>query len=343
YQRNPYYWRLAKDGGQLPLLTGRITQFVPDLNAMLLKFRSREIDSLGVRAEDWPSIQQGQQAGDYKAMNLGPSWGSSYVTFNMNPRARKLPAYKRDWFSRKEFRQAVSYALNRQSMIDTVFRGLARPQWSPVSEANKVFYNPNVPRYDHDPSRARALLEGMGFKDRNGNGILEDSAGRELSFVLITNVENTQRVALCNIIQDDLKKVGIKVTISPGEFNSIVSRIDSTYDWECVLLGFTGGPEPHTGKSIWTSPGHLHVWNPRQTKPATPWEAEIDKIFSQAAKEIDPAKRKALYDRWQVIAAEQLPLIFLVTPDVLGAVRNRVQNLRPSSLGLLWNIDELAI
>jgi peptide/nickel transport system substrate-binding protein len=123
-----------------------------------------------------------------------------------------------------------------------------------------------------------------------------------------------------------------------------VTRLDSTHDWECVLIGFTAGPEPHGGKSIWTSPGQLHLWNPRQTKPATPWEAEIDGIFSAAAKEVDQAKRKALYDKWQEIAAEQLPLIFLVTPDALGAIRNRVKNARPSSLGgTLWNSDELAI
>jgi peptide/nickel transport system substrate-binding protein len=127
------------------------------------------------------------------------------------------------------------------------------------------------------------------------------------------------------------------------EFNSLVRRIDSTHDWECILLGITGSPEPHLGKSVWTTPGHLHAWNPRQEKPATPWEAQIDQIFSEAAKEVNTAKRKALYDRWQEIAAEQQPLIFLVTQDYLGAIRNHIKNTRPSSLGLLWNSDELAI
>src|SRR5262249_35657264 len=163
----------------------------------------------------------------------------------------------------------------------------------------------------------------------------------ELAFVLTTAVSSNQAVALASIIQDDLKKVGMKVTVSPVEFNAIVTRLDNTFDWECVQLGFTGGPEPHTGKSIWTSPGHLHNWNPRKEKPATPWEAETDQIFSKAAKLNDTAKRKALYDRWQAIAAEQLPLIFLVTPDALAAIRNRVQNARPSAMGLFWNREEL--
>src|SRR5262249_35779056 len=151
YGRNQYYWKLAQDGQQLPFLAGRITQFVPDQNAALLKFRGGETDSLVVRAEDWPTLQKDQEKGKYRALNMGPTWGVQYITFNMNPRAETLPAYKREWFSRKEFRQAVSYALNRDSMVQTVFRGLGRPLWSPVSEANKVFYNPKVRHYPHDP------------------------------------------------------------------------------------------------------------------------------------------------------------------------------------------------
>lgn len=345
YTRNPYYWRRGPDNRSLPFADNQVTQFVADQNAMLLKFRGGELDGMNIRAEDWAAVQKGRPMGGYRTANLGPAWGVSYISFNLNPRATRVPAYKRDWFKKKEFRQAVSYALDRNSMVSTVFRGLARPLWSPVSEANKLFYNPKVRKYPHDPAKAKALLKSIGFADKNGDGILEDGAGHELGFVLLTAVASNQGVAIASIIQDDLKKVGIKVTVSPVEFNSIVTRIDSTYDWECVQLGFTGGPEPHGGKSIWTSPGHLHNWNPRQAKPATPWEAEIDQIFSKAAKLTDHAKRKALYDRWQAIAAEQLPLIFLVTPDSLVAVRNRVQNARPSamSLGLFWNAEELAV
>src|SRR5205814_10077439 len=138
-----------------------------------------------------------------------------------------------------------------------------------------------------------------------------------LEISLEANVEANQLDTKSNIIQDGVKKVGSRVTVSPGEFNSLVTRADNTYEWECLLLRFTAGPEPHVGKSIWTTPGHLHIWNPRQEKPATPWEAEIDRIFSEAAKLTETPKRKALYDRWQEIAAEQQPLIFLVTPDVL--------------------------
>lgn len=343
FKRNPYYWRKGPQGQQYPLLGGAITQIVPDLNTVILKFKSRETDYVAPRPEDWASIQSDQARGDYKAMNLGPNWGMTYIAFNQNPRARSLPAYKRAWFSRKEFRQAVSYAINRDSMVDTVLRDLGRPLWSPVSEANKAFYYPGVKKYPYDPARAKAMLAALGFADRNGDGVLEDAAGHPLEFNLITNTGNNVRTSLCNIVQDDLKKVGMKVNFTPVEFNSLVTRMESTFDWEAHLLGFTGGVDPHGGRNIWSSSGSLHVWNPRQTTPATPWEAEIDRIYSEAARTVDPAKRKQLYNQWQAIASEELPLITLVTQDALAAIRNRVKNVKPTSLGLVWNVWEISV
>src|SRR5262245_4109328 len=98
---------------------------------------------------------------------MRPTWGRTSVTFDVNPRSKSLPAYVRDCFGKKECRQAVSYAVNRRSKIDTVYRGLCRAQWSPESEANKLFYNPKVRRYPHDPARATALLSSLGFADRD--------------------------------------------------------------------------------------------------------------------------------------------------------------------------------
>jgi peptide/nickel transport system substrate-binding protein len=94
---------------------------------------------------------------------------------------------------------------------------------------------------------------------------------------------------------------------------------------------------------MWASTGFLHVWNPRQTSPATPWEAEVDKLFSEAGKTVDDDKRKPVYDRFQEIVAEQQPVVFLVTPDALYAVRNRLTNTIPTSLGgVRWNLDEIS-
>jgi peptide/nickel transport system substrate-binding protein len=184
----------------------------------------------------------------------------------------------------------------------------------------------------------------MGLSKKNAEGYLVDNAGHQVEFTLLTNTGNSVNLAMCTAAQEDLKKVGVKVIVTPVEFNSLVERMRKTYDWEANLLAFTGGVDPHNGKNIWSSSGQSHVWWPKEPKPATPWEAEIDKIFDDAGKETDQAKRKALYDRWQQIVYEQQPLIFLVTPDSLSAVSNRLTNVRPNALArvLKWNVYEFS-
>jgi peptide/nickel transport system substrate-binding protein len=344
YRRNPYYWRVAADGTQLPFLSTGVTESVPDLNTVILRFKSKETDYTLVRPQDWPSIQDGASAGDYKTYNAGPAWGFSYLGFNVNPANKNMPDYKRAWFSKKEFRQAVSYALDRDSMVRAALRGMGHPLWSPVSTANKIFYDQSLKPIVRDPNRSAALLASIGLSNKNAEGTLVDAAGHPVEFTLMTNTGNNINLAYCTAIQDDLRKIGMKVTITPVEFNSLVERMRKTFDWEANVLAFTGGVEPSNGRNIWMSYGHSHVWYPQEPKPATPWEAEIDSIFSMAVKEPDAKKRKVLFDRWQEIVYEQQPLVFLATPDALYAVRNRLTNVRPNALArvLKWNVYEFS-
>ena len=343
FKRNPYYWKLDAGGKQLPFFDGGVTQIVPDLNAILLKFKAKETDYAGLRAEDWNGIKKEEAGGDYKTMDLGPTWGFSYLGFNQNPKATTVPDYKRAWFSKKEFRQAVSYAIDRDAMVQTALRGLGVPLWSPVSTANTTYYNSSVKQYPHDVAKAKQLLASLGMVDKKGTGVLEDSSGHPVEFTLLTNTGNNVNIAICTLIQDSLKQVGIKVDVTPVQFNSLTTKLGGSFDWEAVVLGFTGGVEPYTGRIIWASTGRLHVWNPQEPKPATPWEADIDKIFVDAGREPDAAKRKALYNRFQEILGEQQPLIFLVTGKSLAAARNRMVGMKPTSLGgLRWNVYEMS-
>ncbi len=344
YKRNPYYWRVAADGKQQPFLEGGVTQIVPDLNTVLARFKSKESDYTAVRSQDWVTVKNEEAAGDYKAVDAGPAWGFSYLGFNVNPANTKMPEYKRAWFSKKEFRQAISSALNRDNMVTTALRGIGHPLCSPVSVANKLFYDSALQPYKCDPAKASAQLASIGLSTKNAEGILTDSAGHPVEFTLMTNTGNTVNLQICTAIQDDLKKIGVKVIITPVEFNSLVERMRKTFDWEANVLAFTGGVEPLNGKNIWNSSGMAHVWWPKQDKPATVWEAEIDGIFNAAARETDEAKRKKLYDRWQEVIYDQQPLIMLVTGDSLYAVHNRLTNVRPNALArnVRWNLDEFS-
>jgi len=336
---NPRYWKRDSNGHPLPYLKKIIILIVPDQNAELLKFLQGEIDAVTVRGQDYKLLKPQAAQRNFTIYNTGPALGENFLVFNQNPKA-PLPACKLKWFRNKLFRQAVSYGLDRESMIRNVFAGLAYPQWGPLNESSGYFYNPEIKRYNYNRSESRRLLTEAGFNYRGG--LLYDADGNRVEFTLLTNGDNQERIQMATVISDDLKNLGITVHFLPVDFNTLVNRFDTSLDWEGVVLGLTGGIEPHSGRNVWHSSGQLHLWNPRQPVPDTGWEAEIDRIFEKAAVEINPARRRILYNRWQEIVAEELPLIHLVTPAALYAVRNRFGNLKPTGYGgLFHNIEEL--
>jgi len=347
YSRNPHYWRKDVQGRPLPYLDHVVTLIVPDQNTDQLKFAAGDTDVLGLQHKDYPRLKKGEQKGHYKVMNLGPAWGNSFICFNENPTSvvAKREPWKIKLFRDARFRQAVSYAINRKRIADDIYLGMATPMWSPVSPANTLFFNPHVPRYEYDVNKAKSLLAEMGLKDSNGDGILEYE-GHPVKFTILTNVENNQRVAIMGIISNDLKQLGLDVKYAPIDFNKLVSLLDpkppAPYDWDAFVLGFTGGAEPYDGRNVWQSSGNLHQWYPYQKTPDTKWEAEIDGIFRESGQTLDEAKRRELFDRWQVIAATQLPMVYTVVPDALVALRDGFGNIKPCSLGgVTWNQDEI--
>jgi peptide/nickel transport system substrate-binding protein len=342
YTRNPRFSLKSKDGKQqpLPYLDQYVYLIVPDLNTTTLKFRSGDTDILGVQQPDYPGIKKDEEAkGTYEVMNRGPAWGFSYLGFNMNPES-KVDKNLIYLFRDVRFRRAVSHAVNRDRIANDLFLGLAQPSYGPVTPANKAFYNPDVPKYEYDLDKAKALLAEIGLKDANNNGILEYQ-GKDVKFNILTNTENGLRKQMATIVAEDLKNIGLGAQFTPINFNDLVRRLDSPpYDWQAVILGFTGGPEPNDGSNIWRSSGPSHQWWPKQKKPGTEWEAEIDKLWVQGAQELDPAKRKQIYDRWQQIVGEQQPFTFLVTPEQITALNKGFGNVKPASLGVLWNLEE---
>ena len=87
----------------------------------------------------------------------------------------------------------------------------------------------------------------------------------------------------------------------------LVRRLDTTYDWEAVVIDLTGGPDPHSGITVWHSGEELHLWYPNQPEPATEWEAELDEIYIGASQELDSVARVEHYHRAQEVVAENVP------------------------------------
>ena len=173
--------------------------------------------------------------------------------------------------------------------------------------------------------------------DKEGGGVREDGDGNPIEFTLVTNMDNTVRERATRLIQVGLQAIGIRADFRLIEFGELVSQLTSTYDWETIVIGFTGGPDPYGGIGFWHSSADLHLWYPFQEEPATDWEAEIDALYTAGSQELDPEERVKLYHRAQEVAAENAPVVYTTLSERLTAVRNVFGNLTPTLYGL-WDM-----
>ena len=349
--RNGNYWKADAAGRRLPYLDRVFFRVLSDANTALVLFLEGKLDFLDpVPPEDVAKVQDAEAKGRHRLVDLGADIATNCLWFNLKPGADStgtpyVAAHKRAWFEDPRFRRAVSHALDRESMVNSVLRRQGDVQYNPVSATNRRWHNPDIPRYPYDPARAAALLDEMGLKDRDGDGVREDARGRAVELVLVTNVANSIRVALANVARDMLKDVGIRVAVNPIEFNTLITTMKQTHRFEAILLGFTSGvpPEPSLSANVYRSSGVMHVWDPEQSAPRRPWEAEIDRLMDLAVSEPDYATRKAAFDRVQEIMGEQQPLVMLARERVQVGVRSDLGNVRPTILRphVLWNPAEL--
>jgi len=242
------------------------------------------------------------------------------------------------------FRRAVSAAIDRQGIVRLVYDGRAAPIWTHVTPGNKLWMAPGITRSPRSVETARTLLKSSGFA-WNGDGRLVDQAGRPIEFSILTNAGNSERAQMATMIQQDLAEIGIAVRIVSLEFRSLLDRVTNTLDYEACLLGLASGDvDPASEMSAWPSAGSLHLWEMRRAQASTTgWQAEVDRLMALQLRETDQGKRKDQYDRVQQLIAENLPVIPIVSPDVLVGTKVNLGNFKPAVLlpYVLWNGDEL--
>jgi len=357
FRRNPHYWRKDAQGNPMPYIERFIWQIVESTDTSLLQFRSGGLDVLGVNPINFSLLKREERRGNFTIYNGGPDSGTSFIAFNLNKGRRNgrplVDPIKSRWFNTVAFRQAIAYGIDRQTMINNIFRGLGEPQDSPISVQSPYYLSPKegLKTYNYDLDKAKQLLLGAGFK-YNTKGQLLDADGNRVRFTLLSNTGGRTTEAIGGQIKQDLSKIGIQVDFSLIDFGTLVEKLSNSLDWECYFGAFTGGVEPNDGANLWLPDGGLHVFNQKPLSEQTSitgrevadWEQEIGRLYIQGAKELDEAKRKAIYAETQRLAQEYLPYIHMVNPLALVAVRNHIQGVKPSGLGgALWNLPELKV
>lgn len=344
FDRNPRYWKKDAAGRQLPYLDRLVLEIVPEQNAELLRLQSGAVDMplQAVRPEDVATLRALANRGRLQLIELGVGSDADSLIFNLRP-AKWAADPRGAWMARKEFRQAISHAVDREAFANTVYLGAAVPIWGPVTPGNTAWFSPDVPRYPFSPDKARALLAELGLENRDADEWLEDARGTEARFSLLTVAGRTQLERSASVLRDDLRTVGIAVDVQPLEQGAVISRILKG-DFDATFFFFSASSlDPALNKDFWLSSGGAHFWNLSQRTPATAWEARIDALMQQQAAATDHAERKRLFDEVQKVFAENLPMVYFVAPRLYIGVNTRVAGLTPSILRppLLWNAESI--
>ena len=337
--RNTNYWKVDAKGVRLPYTDRLRLEIQQNRDIELVRFRRGELDM--INALDADTFEDLARQVPQAVADIGASLESEMMWFNQVPTA-PLPAYKLAWFQSTAFRLAVSEAINRADICRIVYRGHARPAEGPISPANRFWFNATLKPHPFDPAASRRRLEREGFRLRGEQ--LYDREGHPVEFSLITNAGNRNRERIASMIQQDLKGVGIRLNVVTLDFPSLLERITKKFNYESCLLGLTNlDLDPSAQMNVWLSSAENHQWNPNQPRPATPWEAEIDKLMRAQASETRADVRKRHFDRVQEIVSKEAPFIYLITKNSLTAISPSVQNASPVALTpqSFWNAEIL--
>ncbi|MCU0641182.1 MAG: peptide-binding protein [Candidatus Margulisbacteria bacterium] len=304
--RNPHYYLGA------PLLKAIEYKIIPDDNSSLVALEAGEIDEAGIPPKDYSRMKTVKGIKVYESDVLL----YTYLGFNLaNPK-----------FADKRVRQALAYATDRKQLVGLLFRGLATPAYAPSAPISWA-YSDRVQKYDYNLERAKQLLQEAGAEN--------------LEFTILVNQGNKEREKAAVILQQQYKKIGVKVNVRVMEWSAILKVVNAPKDpkeFEAVIMGWSLGLDPD-GYSIWHSSQYPKGFNFIKYK-----NADVDRLLEEGRTTIDKNKRKAIYGQlWQAIAADQ-PYIFLWYPKAVAGVNERVGGLaKPGPAGLFLHIEKVYI
>jgi peptide/nickel transport system substrate-binding protein len=297
-------------------------------------------------ATNFSALERRQQAGGFHIYDVGASLEYNFLFFNLNDlSSRSLPAIagKQSWFRQLAFRKAISAAIDRQAIARLAYRGRASPLSTHVTPGNKLWLNRSIPQQVRSVPNARQVLRKAGFSMGSGGRLLDDRH-QPVTFSVVFNAGNPQVTQMATLLQEDLAEIGIELNVVPLEQRAVLDRVFKTYDYEAAIMSLAGGDaDPNPQINVFTSGGSAHLWNLGSEYVRMPWEEEIDHLMQQQMITPDYDQRKRIYDRVQELIWENLPLICLVSPNVLVGATERLGNFRPAILSdyTLWNAEEL--
>jgi len=313
--RNDNYWR----GSDYPEIDEIVWTFIPDNNTRLNAMKAGKYDYGQIEPRQ---VKEVANLNNYR-INLINS--NSFMHFDLNLKTER----GRGLFNDINVRKAIYHAIDREAIAEQLMEGTVKVSHTPINTTSP-YYNPNVKRYDYDPELSKRMLDEAGWLI--GPDGIRTKNGNQFSFVLINRAGSADRIAIAQVIQAQLKTIGIEVLFETLESAAWTQRWRSS-NWEGIISAWFLPADPSMTNSYANNGGNNMTGL---------FDETLDEIMWQSDKALSFDIRKPLLDKAQELFAEKALSLLIYHNVVPELVQNRVGNYKGSgtNFGSFWNLYE---
>lgn len=306
-----------------PCIAEVVYRIIPDISTLFLETKAAKVDVMNLTPQQ------------YLRQTNGPFWDAEYRKYRYLADGYTFMAFNmlHPYFQDARVRRAVSYAIDREGIVQGVLLGQGAAAFGPYTPGSWA-YHPGLVPPKRNVAEAKALLAAAGFTRKNADGILEKD-GKPFAFTILTNQGNEQRILTAAVIQSQLREVGIDARIRTVEWAAFIKEFVDKGRFDAVILGWTITQDPdiydvwHSSKAKEGGLNFIRYKNP-----------EIDSLLERGRSTPDMEERKKLYYRLQEVLDQEQPYCFLFVPYALPVAQARFRGIEPALAGIMYNFDE---
>jgi len=311
-ERNPDYW----DSGK-PYLDRIIYRFIPDEAGRGAALESGEVQYVPYSGVPFSDVERLKKNPDLRFDSRGYSYAAQTYFLGFNFRSPIL--------SNVKVRQAIAHLVDRQRLIDTVWYGLSKPEYSVIPESLTAFYTRDIPRYELNANAAKKLLDEAGYPAK--------ANGQRFQIRLYTDPTSERFVFAGEFLRQEFAKVGIEVVYIPLDNATFLKKVYTDYDFDIIFQGFGIMVDPQMGLT--------RVYSSKAQQPGVPYanafayaSEATDRIIESYQREAVPQKRVETFHQFQRQALKDLPMLPVMQAPFFTAYNRKLRGLDFSPTGV---------
>ena len=306
-----------------PFIDQLVFSTIPDLTTMFLELKAGALDMMTLSPQQYTYQTKDPAVADHYSQFRYLSFSYTYLAYN----------HESPLFKDMRVRRAIAHVIDKREIVAGALLGQGETTIGPFVPGTWA-YNNAIVDYPVDIAAAEALLAEAGWK-KDGKGTLRNEKGLPFAFSIMTNQGNEQRIKTAVIIQSQLAKLGMKVSVRTVEWATFFSQFVNKGFFDAVILGWTTPLDPDL-YDVW----HSSRMRPEGLNFIKYANARLDDLIERGRRTFDRAERKKLYDEAQAILHEEQPYCFLYVPYSLPVVHKRFRGIKQAPAGITYNMNK---